>query len=104
MVDPVTITALFTAVIPFVTAGVKKVFTRSMEATDTRSGINAVIPLVLGILSAGLYTYRTTHNVWGAVAAGLGSGGVASSVRDIDKNLIGIVENVYKLVGKKDGI
>lgn len=99
--DPITIAALITTGIPFVTAGLKKLFTKNIP-DKYRSGVNAVIPLVLGIVSTGLYTYQQTNNVWAAVAAGLGSGGVASSARDIDKNLTRIVETIYKLV-KKDG-
>jgi hypothetical protein len=100
--DPITAGALITFAIPFVTAGLKKLFTKNMPDAY-RSGVNAVIPIVLGILSTGLFTYQQTRNVWVSVAAGLGSGGVASSARDIDKNLTRIVETVYGLLGKKAG-
>ncbi len=100
--NPLAFTGLATAVIPFVTAGVKRLFTKNLPESDTKTGVHALIPIVLGILSAGLYTYVQTHDAWQALAAGLGSGGAASSVRDIDKNLTGIVESLYKLV-KKDG-
>lgn len=96
--DPV-ILSLITVGIPFVTAGIKKLITKKFSE-DVQPGINTVIPLVVGILSAGIYSYQQTHNVWVALAAGLGSGGVASSARDLDKNLLGIVEGLYKVFGK----
>ena len=98
--DPVTAGALITAVIPFVTAGVKRLFTKKVPE-KYRHGVNCVIPLVLGIISTGLYTYQQTNDVWVSLAAGLGSGGVASSARDIDKNLTKIVETLYKIKAKK---
>lgn len=100
--DPITICALITSGIPFLTAAVKRFTTKKMAKTPdkTKAGINAVIPLVLGILSTGLYTYSQTNDVLAAIAAGLASGGVASSVRDIDKNLTGIVESLYRIAGK----
>ncbi len=94
------IDALITTGIPFITAAVKRLTTKKLPDSKTVSGINAVIPLVIGILSTGLYTYAQTHDWMQAVAAGLASGGVASSARDIDKNLIGIVESLYKIAGK----
>lgn len=97
--DPITVTALITAVIPFLTAGLKKLFTKNLP-DRVRPGINAVIPLVLGMVSAGLYTYQQTNDPWTAVAAGLGSGGVASSARDIDKNLTRIIETLYAIARK----
>jgi Kef-type K+ transport system membrane component KefB len=98
--DPISASAVATVAIPFITAAIKKLFTKKLP-DNVQPGINTVLPLVLGMVSAGLYTYTQTHNVWGAVAAGLGAGGVASSARDLDKNLLGIVASVYKLAGKK---
>lgn len=98
--DPITISAIATAVIPFVTAGIKKLFTKNLPE-EMQSGVHAVIPLVLGILSSGLFTYQQTHDVWVSIAAGLGSGGVASSVRDIDKNVTKIIETLYGLIKGK---
>ena len=100
--DLLTAGALITAFIPFVTAGLKKLFTRKMPDTDLKTGVHTLIPIVLGILSTGLYMYQKTHDPWVALAAGLGSGGAASSIRDIDKNLVGIVQTVLSMV-KKDG-
>lgn len=97
---PIAIGVLITTAIPFVTAAAKKFLTKKVSE-KYRHGVNAIIPLVLGIVSTGLYTYQQTKDVLVSVAAGLGSGGVASSARDIDKNLTRIVEAVYKLAGKK---
>ena len=98
--DPITVGALMTAGIPFLTAAIKRVFTKKMVPESAQPGVHTVIPLVLGILSTGLYAYSQTKNVWAAVAAGLGSGGAASSIRDVDKNLTRIVETVYGMVKK----
>lgn len=97
--DPIAASALITTVIPFITAGIKKLFTKKLP-DKYRYGVNAVIPLALGILSSGLYTYSQTRDIWASLAAGLGSGGVASSARDIDKNLTKILESLYRLAGK----
>lgn len=94
--EPIAIAGLMTAGIPFVTALFKRV-TRRLVPVEKQAGVHALIPLFLGILSTGLYVYAETKNVWAALAAGLGSGGAASSVRDVDKNLLGIVSSIYKL-------
>lgn len=101
--DPITVSALITAGIPFVTAGLKRLITRKLVTPEKQPGINTLIPLVLGILSTGLYTYSQTHDVVLSIAAGLGSGSAAASMRDVDKNLTGIVESIYKLASKKKG-
>lgn len=97
--EPITVSAIATAVIPFVTAGVKRLFTKRLPER-IRPGINTIIPLVLGMVSAGIYTYQQTGDVWFALANGLGAGGVASSARDLDKNLTRIVESLYRLTNK----
>jgi hypothetical protein len=76
--EPITATAIATAVIPFVTAGLKRIFTKRLPE-NVRPGINAVIPLLLGMVSAGLYTYQETGDVWFAVAVGCRWRGVVSS-------------------------
>jgi len=98
--DPVTI-ALITAGIPFITAGFKKIFNTDSFTSKAKAGINTLIPIVLGILSAGLYSYQQTGDLVTAVAIGLGSGGVASSARNIEKNLIGVINGVLSLIKKK---
>lgn len=97
--EPITAAALITAIIPFITAGLKRLFTKRLP-DRIRPGINAVIPLVLGMVSAGLYTYQQTGDIWAGLATGLGSGGVASSARDIDKNLTRIIETAYTIARK----
>ena len=98
--EPVTIVALITAALPFVTALAKKLFNTDQLEETKRKGINALIPIVLGVLSSGFYEYSRSHNWVTAVAVGLGSGGAASSVRDIDKNLIGLVNAIGSIFKK----
>ncbi len=98
--EPITIVTLITAVIPFATTALKKLF--KTNDLPKSHGINALIPILLGILSAGVYEYQRTHDWMTALVVGLSSGGVASSARDIDKNLIGIVGFVLGLFKKKD--
>jgi len=92
--EPVSIVAIITAAIPFVTALAKKLFKTDQLEETKRKGINALIPILLGVLSSGFYEYSRSHDWITALAVGLGSGGVASSVRDIDKNLVGIIQAV----------
>jgi len=99
--EPVSIVALITAAIPFVTAIAKKLFKTDQLEETKRKGINALIPILLGVLSSGLYEYSHTQNWVTALAVGLGSGGAASSARDIDKNLIGLINGVLAIF-KKD--
>ncbi|MCG3205503.1 MAG: hypothetical protein KCHDKBKB_02225 [Elusimicrobia bacterium] len=88
--EPASIIAIITAAIPFVTAAAKKIL-----KTDTwgerKRGWNALLPIVIGIASAGVYAHSQGHDWVTSLAIGLGSGGVASSVRDIDKNLTNLV-------------
>ena len=50
--EPITLYTIITAVIPFGTALVKKLF-----KTEEKKGINALLPIVIGILSSGLVAY-----------------------------------------------
>ena len=100
--EPTAIVALITAGIPFVTSIFKKLFRTEKLSDKPRKGVNALIPILLGILSTGLYGYTTQGlDIWQAVALGLGSGGVASSARDIEKNLLRLVEAVTALFKPK---
>ncbi len=96
--EPVSIVALITASIPFLTAVFKKVFKTDQLEESPRKGINALIPVVLGILSSGLFAYSQGQDWITALAVGLGSGGAAASARDIDKSLTGIANAVAMLV------
>lgn len=98
--EPVSIVAIITAAIPFVTAIAKKLFKTEQLEESKRKGINALIPIVLGILSSGLYEYSRSQDWVTALAVGLGSGGAASSARDIDKNLIGLLGAVSSIFKK----
>jgi hypothetical protein len=100
--EPASMIALITAAIPFVTAAAKKIL-----KTDTwgekKSGWNALIPIVIGIVSAGTYAHSQGNDWVTSLAIGLGSGGVASSARDIDKNLVHILGTLRVLIGSKQG-
>jgi hypothetical protein len=99
--EPISIVSLITVGIPFVTAGIKKLFGTSKIPDDYRSGVHALLPIIIGILSTGLYTYVQTNDWKLALVAGLGSGGAASSVRDIDKNLTGIVASISQILSRR---
>lgn len=99
--EPTSIIALITAGIPFLTAVFKKVFKTDRLEENPRKGVNALIPVTIGILSSGLYAYSTGQDWVTALAIGLGSGGAAASARDIDRNLIRIAETVGGLLGGK---
>lgn len=98
--EPVSIVALITAAIPFVTAMAKKLLKTDRLEETKRKGLNALIPVLLGVLSSGLYAYSTGQDWMTSLAIGLGSGGAASSARDIEKNLIGLVNAIITLVKK----
>jgi len=98
--EPVSIVALITAGIPLVTAVFKKVFKTDQLDEKPRKGVNALIPVVLGILSSGLYSYSQGQDWMTALAIGLGSGGAAASVRDIDKNLTQLMAAISGLAAK----
>lgn len=98
--EPVSIVALITVGIPFLTTVFKKVFKTARLEESPRKGINALIPVVLGILSSGLYAYSQGQDWITSLAVGLGSGSAAASVRDIDKSLIGIANSIVTLFGK----
>lgn len=98
--EPVSVVALITAGIPFLTAVFKKVFKTDQLEEPSRKGINALIPVVLGMLSSGLYAYTQGQDWVTALAIGLGSGGAAASTRDIDKSLTGIANAVVTLMKK----
>ncbi len=97
--EPASMIVLIIAAIPFVTAAAKKIL-----KTDTwgekKSGWNALIPIVIGIVSAGVYAHSQGSDWVTSLAIGLGSGGVASSARDIDKNLTHLVSAVLSLLKK----
>lgn len=97
--EPVSIVALITAAIPFITALCKKLF--KTDRFESKQGVNALIPIVLGILSSGLYAKGQGSDWITAIAIGLGSGGAAASARDIDKSLTGIANAIATLTYKK---
>ena len=97
--EPVGIVALITAAIPLITMLTKKIFkTDKIETTETRKGIHALIPIVIGILTSGLYAYNHGADWMTALAVGLGSGGTAASARNIGKNVIDATKD-----GPKEG-
>lgn len=99
--EPISIITLITTAIPFVTTAAKKLFNTEKLEEKQRKGINALLPVLIGIASSGLYTYSQGTDWVTALAIGLGSGGAASSVRDIDKQLINLAQSILKLIGKQ---
>lgn len=91
--------ALITTLIPFATAAVKKIL-KTDQWGEKKTGWNALIPIVLGIVSAGVYAYSQGNDVVTALAVGLGSGGAASSARDIDKHLLNLFGAIRSLTRK----
>ena len=100
--EPITILSLITSGIPFLTALIKKVFKTNRIQVPLKHGIHALIPIIIGILSSGLYSYSQNKDWLTSLIIGLGSGGAASSFRDIDKNLTRIAEAVIKLFENKN--
>lgn len=98
--EPVTAITLVTAAIPFVTAIFKKLFKTDKLPDQTRWGVNGLIPIVIGIVATGLTAHAQGMDWITSLAVGLGSGGAASSVRDLDKNLLGIVKFVLSQFAK----
>lgn len=95
--EPAGIIAIMTAAIPFITAAAKKIL-KTDRWGEKKSGWNALIPIIIGIISAGTYAYSQGNDWVTALAIGLGSGGVASSARDIDKNLTNLVGTVISFL------
>jgi hypothetical protein len=91
--------ALITVLIPFATAALKKIL-KTDQWGEKKSGWNALIPIVLGIVSSGIYAYSKGSDPATSFAIGLGSGGAASSARDIDKDLINLFGAIRTLVTK----
>ena len=98
--EPTSMIALITTLIPFVTAALKKVL-KTDQWGEKKTGWNALIPVILGILSSGVYAYSQGSDLPTSLAVGLGSGGAASSARDIDKYLINLVSAVRAVLTKQ---
>lgn len=99
--EPVSVISLITVALPFLTAAIKKLLHTEKWAERPRKGFHSLVPVILGILSAGLYEYSRSGDGITALAVGLGSGGAASSVRDIDKNITQVVSAVLSLLKKR---
>ncbi|MCG3204943.1 MAG: hypothetical protein KCHDKBKB_02460 [Elusimicrobia bacterium] len=97
--EPASMIAIITAAIPFVTAAAKRIL-----KTDTwgerKRGWNALLPILIGVVSAGVYAHSQGSDWVTSLAIGLGSGGVASSARDIDKNLIHLARAILESMKK----
>jgi hypothetical protein len=99
--EPTSVIAVITVVIPFVTAGLKKIFRTDRWEEKRRKGWHALCPVLLGIVSSGAYALANGNDWVTSLAIGLGSGGAASSVRDIDRNLTQVVSVVLSLLKKR---
>jgi|GEM_PF-2609007 len=98
--EPTSVIALITAVIPFVTAAAKKIL-KTDQWGERKRGWNALLPVLIGIVSSGVYSYSQGNDWVTSLAIGLGSGGAASSVRDIDRNLTQVVSAALSLLKKR---
>jgi len=94
--------AIITAVIPFATTIFKKIFkTDKIIDDEVKHGLNGLVPVILGIAGAFLRAYQTgQYDFVTCLTMGLVSGSVASTVRDVDKNLLGIANTIIKLFKK----
>lgn len=97
--EPTSMVTLITVLIPFVTAALKKIL-KTDQWGEKKTGWNALIPVVLGIASAGVYAYSQGNDIVTSFAIGLGSGGAASSVRDIDRHLLNLFGAIQSLLKK----
>jgi hypothetical protein len=83
--DPATV-GLITAALPFLTGLVKRLLrTDRIKAEKRRHNVNSIIPIFLGMLTAGVKTYLDTQDWTQGVLAGLASATVASKARDVVK-------------------
>ncbi|MCG3204862.1 MAG: hypothetical protein KCHDKBKB_01579 [Elusimicrobia bacterium] len=97
--EPTSIVAVITALLPFATAAVKKILKTDQWGVK-KTGWNALIPIILGVISSGVYAYSQGSDVVTSLAIGLGSGGAASSARDIDKYLLNLFGAIRTLLRK----
>ena len=95
--EPASMIAIITALIPFITAAAKKIL-KTDQWGEKKSGWNALIPIIIGIASAGVYAHAHGNDWVTSLAIGLGSGGAASSIRDIDKDLTNLVSAFLSIV------
>ena len=98
--EPISIVTLITVLIPFATAALKKIL-KTDQWGEKRSGWNALLPIILGIASSGIYAHSQGSDWVTSLTIGLGSGGAASSARDIDKNLVNLVGAIRSLWKKE---
>ena len=63
-----------------------------------KSGWNALIPIIIEIASARVYAHANGNDWVTSLAIGLGSGGAASSIRDIDKDLTNLISAFLSIV------
>ena len=95
--DPVSIGALITTLIPVLTTGIKKLFKTDKLDKELSKGVNTLIPIVLGVLSTGIYALSQGANWKLALAIGLGSGMAAQNMRNLNKRF----NIISALVSKK---
>lgn len=100
--EPTSVVAIITAVIPFATAGIKKLL-KTDQWGNRKHGWNSLIPIVLGIVSSGVFAYSQGSDVVTSLAVGLGSGGAASSMRNIEKDLVNLIGGLRAIFAKKSG-
>lgn len=98
--DPIVLASLITAVGPFVVAAIKKILPTDKLPENQQKVAHKTLPLVVGLLASILNCYAgdPSQSLEVCVLAGLAGGAGASYIRDTDKNLLGIVNAVAKLL------
>ncbi len=85
MMEPFAIAGVITTLIPIISTGIKKLLKTDKLSARLKKGVNQLIPLVLGVLSTGLYAMSQGADWRLSLAIGFGSGAIAQNVRDLNK-------------------
>jgi len=93
-----TLIPLITAVAPFATGVIKKIF--QTEDLENKKAIHQIIPLAIGLIAGVLNNFIANGEWKTAIIAGLAGGAGASYVRDFDKNVLGVFSALAKILKK----
>lgn len=84
---------------PLITGIIKKVF--KTDKLENAKPIHQMLPLIVGLGASCINTYVTSGDWGNAILAGLAGGAGASYVRNFDKNVLGLISGLVKIIGKK---
>ena len=102
--DPILLASIITAVGPLVVAGIKKLLrTAQIESPENQKMVHKALPLVVGLLAGILNCYGgdSSAELEQCVLAGLAGGAGAAYIRDMDRNILGILAAVAKIIQTK---